>query len=206
MYHWPVIYVDKGTSKNSLYNPFSPFQNRKPNPLQIDLQAPRRRTNCMEPEKKKIILALSSSRRSKGTIKHAMELAKSEEAEMKLVYVVEEEIPNKLAEYVCEKGFMGDKTSEVLKKSLLEEYRERGVEEMESLKTLCKKKKIPFTEEFCSGRFSDEVLKIAGQIQAKSIVLNKREDRSELGRWVFGSEVKRIKQKANCPVVIIKGK
>lgn len=159
----------------------------------------------MSEEKKGIVLALSSSRRSRETIKTALDLAETEGAGIFLLYVMEDEVPNKIAEYVSEKGFMGEKTSAILKKSLLQEYRERGTEEIESLTRICRDRSIPIEKQFCSGKFSEEVIKIMEKMRPETIVLNKREDRSDLERWVFGSEVEKIKKKATCVVRVVKG-
>ncbi len=155
------------------------------------------------PDRMKILLALSSSRFSREAVQYALDLAKSKKGKIFLVYVVEEETPNKIADYVSEMGFMGDKTAEILKKSLMEEYRERGTEEVADFKKLCERESIPFKEQFCSGRFSEEVLKIVEEVHPETVVLNKREDRSDLERWVFGSEVEKIKKSTKCQVKVI---
>jgi len=158
----------------------------------------------MDTKDKKIMLALSPSRRSRETIDGALDLAKSEDTGILLVFVVEEDTPNKIASYISDRGFMGEKASEIFKKSLLEEYRERGREEIDALKKRCEGAGIPMTSQLRYGKFSDEILAAADQSGPRAIVLNKREDRTSLERWVFGSEVERVRKNANCEVKIIR--
>ena len=150
-----------------------------------------------------ILLALSPSRRSRETVERALELAKSEETGILLVFVVEEDTPNKIASYISDRGFMGEKASDIFKKSLLEEYRERGREEIASLEDRCRREGIPMKGRLRHGAFAEEILAAAEEARPRVIVVNKSEERTDLERWVFGSEVERIGRGAKCPVRII---
>ena len=74
----------------------------------------------------KILLILSTTRKSETCINEAVEIASKENAELITLFVVDYEVPQKILDSLTEEGWIGGKTTENLFDAVLEEYSIQG--------------------------------------------------------------------------------
>ncbi len=151
---------------------------------------------------KKILLIISFLRSSAKTIEDAMLLAKFENAELILFFVVDMEYADNIANKLTSEGWIGAKPSEQLYLSLLKEYKMQAEAKIGRIQKTAQQINIPVRSVIKSGSVLEETLKITEEEKPDLIVITRRK-RSKLSRFIFGSMVQALKKQVSCPVKII---
>jgi nucleotide-binding universal stress UspA family protein len=150
----------------------------------------------------KILLILSTTRKSEKCINEAVEIASKENAELITLFVVDYEVPQKILDSLTEEGWIGGKTTENLFNAVLDEYSIQGKEKISEIEEVAKKKGVNYKSIIKRGTFLAVSLSVAEE-EKVGLVLVTRRRRSGLSRFFFGSAVAELKEKVTCEVKII---
>jgi nucleotide-binding universal stress UspA family protein len=150
-----------------------------------------------------ILLALSTTRQSPKTIERAISEAEKGSKRMVSLFVVDHGVPDSIGRLLITTGYLGEKPSQKLADAILDEYRERGLRRLGEICADSSKRGIRCETMLREGDFAEEVLKVTAEKDAGKVVLT-RAKRSGLSRFLFGSAVNRVREKASCPVEIVK--
>ncbi|MFQ5675221.1 MAG: universal stress protein [bacterium] len=151
---------------------------------------------------KKILLIVSFLRGSAKTVEEAMRLAREENAELIVFFVLDMEYADKIASKLANEGWIGGKPSEQLYLSLLKEYKIQAEAKIDAIERAAQQMNILVRAIIKSGAILDETVQMCKQEKPDLIVVSRRK-RSNLSRFIFGSMVKALKRQANCRVKII---
>ena len=150
----------------------------------------------------KILLILSTTRKSDKCIKEAVDIASKESAKLVILFVVDNEVPQKIFDSLTEEGWIGGKTTENLFNAVLDEYSVQGKEKILEIEAAAKSKGVHYKSVIKMGTFLDVALSVAEEEQV-SLILVTRRKRSRLSRYFFGSAVAELKEKVSCETKII---
>ena len=150
----------------------------------------------------KILLILSTTRKSDKCVKEAVGIASKENAKLIILFVVDNEVPQKIFDSLTEEGWIGGKTTENLYNAVLDEYSIQGKEKISEIEVAAKSKGVDYQSVIKRGTFLDVALSVAEKEQV-SLILVTRRKRSRLSRFFFGSAVAELKEKVTCETKII---
>jgi len=150
----------------------------------------------------KILLILSTTRKSDKCIKEAVDIASKENAKLIILFVVDNEVPQKIFDSLTEEGWIGGKTTENLYNAVLDEYSVHGKEKILEIEAAAKSKGVDYKSVIKRGTFLDVALSVVEEEQV-SLILVTRRKRSRLSRYFFGSAVAELKEKVSCETKII---
>jgi nucleotide-binding universal stress UspA family protein len=150
----------------------------------------------------KILLILSTTRKSNKCIKEAVDIANREKAKLVILFVVDYEVPQKIFDSLTEEGWIGGKTTENLFNAVLDEYSIQGKEKILEIEEAAKSKGVDYKSIIKRGTFLDVTLSVAEKEQVNLILVTRRK-RSRLSRFFFGSAVAELREKATCETKII---
>ena len=150
----------------------------------------------------KILLILSTTRKSDKCIKEAVDIASKESAKLVILFVVDNEVPQKIFDSLTDEGWIGGKTTENLFNAVLDEYSVQGKEKILEIEAAAKSKGVHYKSVIKRGTFLDVALSVAEEEQV-SLILVTRRKRSRLSRYFFGSAVAELKEKVSCETKII---
>ncbi len=150
----------------------------------------------------KILLILSTTRKSDKCVKEAVDIASKENAKLIILFVVDNEVPQKIFDSLTEEGWIGGKTTENLYNAVLDEYSIQGKEKISEIEAAAKSKGVDYQSVIKRGTFLDVALSVAKKEQV-SLILVTRRKRSRLSRFFFGSAVAELKEKVTCETKII---
>ncbi len=150
----------------------------------------------------KILLILSTTRKSEKCIKEAVDIASKENAELITLFVIDYEVPQKILDSLTEEGWIGGKTTENLFNAVLDEYAIQGKEKISEIAEVAKKRGVNYKSIIKRGTFLDVALSVAEEEKVGLILVTRRK-RSGLSRFFFGSAVAELKEKVTCKVKII---
>ncbi len=150
----------------------------------------------------KILLVLSTTRKSEKCINEAVDIASKEKAELITLFVVDYEVPQKMLDRLTEEGWIGGKTTENLFNAVLDEYSVQGKDKIAEIEEVAKKKGVNYKSIIKRGSFLDVAFSVVEE-EKVGLVLVTRRKRSGLSRFFFGSAVAEFKEKVTCKVKII---
>ncbi len=150
----------------------------------------------------KILLILSTTRKSDKCVKEAVDIASKENAKLIILFVVDNEVPQKIFDSLTEEGWIGGKTTENLYNAVLDEYSVQGKEKISEIEEAAKNKGVDYKSVIKRGTFLEVALSVAEEEQV-SLILVTRRKRSRLSRYFFGSAVAELKEKVKCETKII---
>ncbi len=151
---------------------------------------------------RKILLILSTTRKSNKCVKEAVEIASKENAKMIILFVVDYEVPQKIFDKLTEEGWIGGKPTENLFNAVLDEYSVQGKDKISEIKEMAKSSGIDYKSIVRRGKFLDVTLSVVEAEKINLIIVTRRK-RSALSRFIFGSAVAELKEKVECEVKII---
>lgn len=151
---------------------------------------------------KKILLILSTTRKSNKCVKEAVEIASKENAKLIILFVVDYEVPQKIFDKLTEEGWIGGKPTENLFNAVLDEYSVQGKDKISEIKEMAKSRGIDYKSIVRRGKFLDVTLSVVEAEKINLIIVTRRK-RSALSRFFFGSAVAELKEKVECEVKII---
>ncbi|NIR47510.1 universal stress protein [candidate division KSB1 bacterium] len=151
---------------------------------------------------KKILLIISFLRRSPKTIEEAIKIAKENDGELIVFFVLDVDYANNVVDKLTDEGWIGGKPSEHLYTSLLKEYKLQAETQIESIEQRAREMGVPVRSIIKSGSVLKETLRLASLEDPDMIVITRRK-RSSLSRLIFGSMVKTLREEAKCEVKII---
>jgi len=150
----------------------------------------------------KILLILSTTRKSNKCVKEAVDIACKENARLIILFVVDYEVPHKILDKLTEEGWLGRKPTETLFNAVLDEYSIQGRDKISEIEEMAKSSGIHYKSIVRKGKFVDEALAVVEKEKVDLIMVTRRR-RSGLSRFIFGSAVAELKETANCKVKII---
>jgi nucleotide-binding universal stress UspA family protein len=150
----------------------------------------------------KILLILSTTRKSNKCVKEALDIAGKENAKLIILFVVDYEVPQKILDKLTEEGWIGGKPTENLFNAVLDEYTLQGKDKISEIEEMAKSKGVRYKSIVRKGKFVDETLAVV-EAEKVNLVMVTRRKRSEFSRFFFGSAVAELKKKAKCEIRII---
>ena len=150
----------------------------------------------------KIMLLLSFLRRSPRCIEMALKIAGTRRAELLVLFVLDQEIPQAVTRKLTEEGWLGGKPSEQLLAALRQEYEEQAQAKLREVEEAAQAEAIPVRTFSRQGPFVQEALQLLAQEHISLIIVTRRK-RSRLSRFLFGSAVTDLIGQAPCPVQVI---
>ncbi len=151
---------------------------------------------------KKILLLLSTSRQSSKSVTTALDVAEREQAELIILFILDQELPQNIIEQLSQEGWIGGKAADDLRQSILNEYLAQGKSKINEIEQQAMERSIPYRSICCQGQLMDTALKVSKRERVDLIIVNQRK-RSSLSRFIFGSPAAELKEKAGCEVLII---
>ncbi|MCP5004676.1 MAG: universal stress protein [Planctomycetes bacterium] len=150
----------------------------------------------------KLLLILSTTRKSNKCINEAIDIASKRNVPLIIFFVVDEEIPQKIFEKLTEDGWVGGNPTKSLFNVVLEEYSAQGKEKVLEIEEMAKSRSIQYESIIKKGKFLDEALAVV-ESENVDMVLVTRRKRMNLSRFFFGSAVADLREKVTCEVKII---
>ncbi|MBI5789381.1 MAG: universal stress protein [Candidatus Schekmanbacteria bacterium] len=151
---------------------------------------------------KRILLLLSTTRKSPDSIAQALELAKKDNAELILVFILDDAFTQSIVNRISEDGWVGGKTSDTLQNTILKEYFAQGQEKLREVELMADSYGVPHRSIYARGEFTGVALGIIQKEQPDLLIVTRRK-RSDLSRFVFGSAVAELQAKAPCEIMVI---
>lgn len=151
---------------------------------------------------KKILLIQSFLRFSPKSIQQAIQLAKKNEAKLLVVFVIDVEFAENVANTLTDEGWLGGKPSEQLYASIMKEYQLQSELKIEKIKAIADENQVTMRSIIKNGPIVEKTLKIVTLEEPDIIVISRRK-RSKLSRFIFGSVVETLKKHVKCEVKII---
>ena len=103
---------------------------------------------------------------------------------------------------MTEEGWIGKKPTENLFNAVLDEYSAQGKKKISEIEKMAKDKGVDYKSIVNKGKLVDETLTVA-EAEKVDLIMVARRKRSGLSRFIFGSAVAELKEKAKCKVKII---
>ena len=150
----------------------------------------------------KILLILSTTRKSNKCVKEALDIANKENARLIILFVVDYEVPQKILDKLTEEGWIGKKPTENLFNAVLDEYSIQGKDKIAEIKVMAKGRGINCKSIIRKGKFLDVALSVV-EAEKVNLIMVTRRKRSGLSRFIYGSAVAELKKIAGCEVKII---
>ncbi len=150
----------------------------------------------------KLLLILSTTRRSNKCIEEAIDIAYKRKAPLIILFVVDEEIPQKILEKMSEDGWIGGKPTESLFNAVLDEYSVQGREKVAEIEDMAKCRGIQYESMIRKGKFIDEAMAVI-EAENVNLIFVTRRRRSGVSRFFFGSAVAELEEMVTCEVKII---
>jgi len=151
--------------------------------------------------KKKFLLALSTTKYSKEAIDYAIDLAKQKEAELKVVFILDSNVPGTIFENLTDIGFIGDRPSTDLKEAISNEYFEQAKQVIVEIKDQSNEMGVECETFLEEGDFGYKCLESIARLSADMIILT-RSRRSFFSKLFFGSAVDALLRQAPCEIKI----
>ncbi len=151
---------------------------------------------------RKILLILSFLRNSPKSVEEAIAIAKENDAELVVFFVLDIDFADKIVTKLTDEGWIGGKPSEQLYRSLLKEYELQSGLRISEIEQRAKEENIRVRSIVRSGSVLQEILKISKE-EAPDLIVISRRKRSNLSRLIFGSVVNALKREVSCDVRII---
>lgn len=150
----------------------------------------------------KIMLLLSFLRRSPKCIDLALRIAAERKAELIVLFVLDAEVPHAVTRKLTESGWLGGKPSEQFLQALTQEYQEQAQTKIQEVEAAAAAKGIRVRSYSRQGNLVEEALAILEHEKIDLVIVTRRK-RSRLSRFLFGSAVADLMQRAPCPVQVI---
>lgn len=150
----------------------------------------------------KIMLLLSFLRRSPRCIELALQIAAERQAELVVLFVLNEEVMTKVTKKLTEDGWIGGKPSEQFLAALRQEYREQAQTKIHEVEEAARRKGVSVRSFSREGNLVEEALALLNQENIDLVIVTRRK-RSRLSRFLFGSAVADLMMQAPCPVKVI---
>ncbi len=151
---------------------------------------------------KKVLLLISTTRKSGKSVETALKIAKENRAELLVLFVLDDELSQNIVNRMSQEGWIGGKPSEMLHTSILREYFHQGHQKIKEIEVAARERGIPCRSISSRGKFVDVALKVIRHEQVDIIIVTRRH-RSNLSRFIFGSPVADLKKQANTEIIII---
>ena len=166
------------------------------------MPAKRNLQKSKQPTHPKIMLLLSFLRRSPQCIELALQMAAERQAELIVLFVLDEEVLMTVTKKLTEDGWIGGKPSEQFLEALRQEYREQARTKIQEVEGAARQKGISVKSFSREGNLVEEALALLEQEKSDLIVVTRRK-RSRLSRFLIGSAVADLLLQAPCPVKVI---
>ncbi len=150
---------------------------------------------------KKFLLALSTTKYSKEAIDYAIDLAKQKEAELKVIFILDSNVPGTVFEKLTDIGFIGDKPSTDLQEAISNEYADQAKKVLVEIKDQSSEMGVECQTYLEEGDFGSKCLESIARFSADMIILA-RSRRSFFSRMFFGSAVDSLLRQAPCEIKI----
>jgi len=156
----------------------------------------------MAENRKKVLLLISTTRESEKSVTRALDVAERNQAELLILFILDEELSQDIVNRMSEEGWFGGKPSERLHTAVLREYFSHGNRKIKEIEVAAKERGIAYRSIFARGKFAEVALKVIQHEQVDLIIVTRRR-RSALSRFIFGSPVADLKRQSNVEIEII---
>ena len=151
---------------------------------------------------RRIMLLLSFLRRSPKCTELALQMAAERQAELIVLFVLDEDVMTKVTKKLTEDGWIGGKPSEQFLVALRQEYREQAQTKIQEVEKAARLKGIALRSFSREGNLVDEALALLKEEKIDLVIVTRRK-RSRLSRFLFGSAVADLMMQAPCPIQVI---
>jgi nucleotide-binding universal stress UspA family protein len=151
---------------------------------------------------KKILLLLSTTRKSPKSINTALEIAGREKAELLILFILDYELSQNIIQQLTQEGWIGGKATEDLHTAIMKEYFAQGKLKIADIEKQAKDKGISCRSIYTWGKFVEVALNVINKEKVDLIIVTRRK-RSNLSRFIFGSPVAQLKEQVKCEIKII---
>ncbi len=153
---------------------------------------------------KRVLLVLAASRVSNSCVGGALDVAKSESAELVVLFILDTVMPHDVLERMSHEGFLGEAASGRLLLAMRRELKRQGISELAEVSHAAEKRGITHRTELVEGEFLTRALE-AAQTEAPAVIFVAKRERAVLSRLVSGSRAKELKDAVPCEVMIHEG-
>lgn len=151
---------------------------------------------------KKILLLISTTCKSDKTEKTALDIAKRDQAELSVLFILDDDLSEHIVDQMTQEGWFGGRTTEELHSFILKEYFTHGNRRIQEIEDLAKEQNIPVHSTSARGDFVDVALGVIQQ-EKPDLIIATRCRRSHLSTFIFGSPAAKLQKKANTKIMII---
>lgn len=151
---------------------------------------------------KKILLVLSTTRKSPESVSAAIEAAEAASAQLVILFVVDRQLSDKVIRQLTEEGWIGGSPSERLYRAMQAEYVAQAEVIVREIQQQAERAGVSARPLIREGDFIETVLKVIAEEDVEQVILTRRH-RSRLSRILFGSAVAEIQRRSPRPVKII---
>jgi nucleotide-binding universal stress UspA family protein len=150
----------------------------------------------------KILLVLSTTRESPKTIQYALEQARSQNALLIVLCVIDTELPSSILDKLENTGFVGEKPGEELFEKILEEYKQRAERKLGEIRKLSESQGIPVETLLKQGDLVQVCLETISEQEVSLVIVGKKRE-SKLSQFIFASPIRKIEKNSPCPVKVV---
>ncbi|MFQ5645335.1 MAG: universal stress protein [bacterium] len=151
---------------------------------------------------KKVLLILSSTRRSEKSISLALASAAAKKAELIILFILDSKFLEDVSDSMIEGGWLGSSASHQLHQAIAGEYSSLGGEQVNKIKAEAERQGVPCRTIVKKGEFLEETMKVIQAEEVDEIIVIRRK-RSNLSRFFFGSVVKQLEMNIAQELIIV---
>lgn len=147
----------------------------------------------------KCLIVLTALRLTPEYGQAALASARDRGEDVVLALFVDREISEAVTDHLVDAGFLGENLRHKLSDTMMAEYRERGMENLEALLSAASAMSLGAERVVVDGPFLNSVLSVAASHHVSRIAVA-RMRRPDASTALFGREIDRLVKKAPCPV------
>lgn len=151
---------------------------------------------------KTLLLILTTTKDTPKAVDYAFKQAREQKARLEAFFVLDAKLPQSVIRKLTQEGFIGDTPSSDLAESLLEEYEQRGVRRLESIKERARREGVELHTSLRRGDVAEVCLAFIEEQKPQEVILPHMKQ-SRLSRFIFSSAVDKIQSGSTCPVTIV---
>lgn len=151
---------------------------------------------------KRILLLLSTTRKSPKSVAKALEIAQKEQAELVLLFILDDALALSIMDKMTEEGWIGGKQSRDVQNSIIRQYFSQGKIKINEIELEASRCGVTHSSIYARGAIVPVALGVIA-VEKIDLVIVTRLKRSAFSRFIFGSPVEELQKNAPCEIMII---
>lgn len=156
----------------------------------------------MSKNEEKILLVLASGCQLQKSVDVAINETIKRKGKLAVLFVVDSKAAENITSALSDSGFIGDKPSQDLRNTLLNEYRQRAVNKVRDIAKEAYDEKVEINTYVIEGELEKTALKLIDEIGATLIVIP-RCKKVPMSEMIIGAACTRLELKAPCEVLTV---